>query len=260
MTFAPPSFDLTGRVAIVTGGNSGIGRSIALGLASAGAAVAILARNAERSAAVVEEIRALGRPAIAVALDVSRREALAPAIDAAEAALGAVDILVNNAGNIDISGGILHQTEEGWDGVMATHLTATFLLSQRAAQSMRARKGGKIINIGSMSSLFGSAAVPAYGAAKAAIVQLTKSMAIELAPDNIQVNAIAPGWIETDMTGPIRDQAEMDDYRRVILARTPAGRWGRADECAGAAVFLASPAAGFVTGTLLPVDGGYSVF
>ena len=257
MVFTKPSFNLSGRVAAVTGGNRGIGRSIALGLANAGASVAILARNAEKNAAVLEELKAIGVSATAVVLDVTRRETLAGAMASVEATLGGIDILINNAGNADISGGVLNQSEAGWDNAIATHLDATFLLSKLAAESMQARKRGKIINLASMYSIFGGAALPSYSAAKGAIVQLTKSMAIELAVHNIQVNAIAPGWIATEMTEIARVDA---DLNAMLMARTPAGRWGEADECAGAAVFLASSAANFVTGITLPVDGGYSIF
>lgn len=260
MAFTKPSFDLSGRVAAVTGGNRGIGRSIALGLANSGASVAILARNVEKNAAVLEELKAIGVSATAVVLDVTERETLAGAMANVEATLGGIDILVNNAGNTDISGGVLNQSEDGWDNAIATHLDATFLLSKLAAQSMQARKRGKIINLASMYSIFGGAALPSYSAAKGAIVQLTKSMAIELAAHNIQVNAIAPGWIATEMTEIARVNADWQGFNAMLMARTPAGRWGEADECAGAAVFLASPAADFVTGITLPVDGGYSIF
>ncbi len=260
MTFTKPGFDLSGRVAVVTGGNRGIGRSIALGLASAGASVAILARNAEKNAVVLGELNDIGVSATSVVLDVTKRETLAAAIATVEAALGSIDILVNNAGNADISGGVLNQSEAGWDNAIATHLDATFLLSKLAAQSMLARKSGKIINLASMYSIFGGAALPSYSAAKGAIVQLTKSMAIELAAHNIQVNAIAPGWIATEMTEIARVDPDWQGFNAMLLARTPAGRWGEADECAGAAVFLASPAADFITGITLPVDGGYSIF
>ena len=255
----PSPFGLAGRVAAVTGGNRGIGRAVALGLARAGAAVAILARDKARNDAVVAEIEALGGRALAVTLDVTDRDALAPAVETVERGLGPIDILVNNAGIADISGGILNQSEEGWDRTMRTHLDATFLLSKAAAASMATRKRGKIINLASMYSTFGAGALPAYGAAKGAIVSLTRAMAVELAPHNIQVNAIAPGWIATEMTGVARDDPDWAGFNAMLMARTPAGRWGEADECAGAVVFLASGAADFITGVSLPIDGGYSV-
>jgi 2-deoxy-D-gluconate 3-dehydrogenase len=252
-------FDLSGKVAVVTGGNRGIGRSIALGMARAGASVAIVARNASKNTEVLTQLQALGRPAAALSLDVTQRPALAAAVTEIEDTLGAIDILVNNAGVALISGGILNEPEETWDITIETHLNATFLLSKLAATSMSQRKRGKIINLASMYSYFGSGVAPSYSAAKGALVQLTKSMAIELAPHNIQVNAIAPGWITTEMTALLRDDPEWKDFRDLILARTPAGRWGDPDEIAGAAVFLASGAADFITGTTLPVDGGYSI-
>jgi 2-deoxy-D-gluconate 3-dehydrogenase len=255
-------FDLTGRVAIVTGGNGGIGRSIALGLARAGAAVAVLARNEAKNDRVLHELKSIGVPAVALHLDVTKRETLAPAMAGVERTLGSADILVNNAGVALISGGILHETAESWDTTLETHLHASFLLSKLAAASMVKRQRGKIINLASMYSIFGAGALPAYSAAKGAIVQLTKSMAIELAPHNIQVNAIAPGWVETDMTSVVWNNPEpaWAGFNQMILDRTPAHRWGKPDEMAGAAVFLASAAADFVTGVTLPVDGGYSIF
>ena len=252
-------FDLSGRVAVITGGNRGIGRSIALGMARAGAAVAVLARNEEKNREVLGELEAIGVPAMALPLDVTARELLPGAIEAVEAALGGVDILVNNAGVATVTGGILHESAEVWDRTLATHLDATFLLSKYAASSMVKRKRGKIINLASMYSYFGAGMIPSYGAAKGAIVQLTKAMAVELAPHHIQVNAIAPGWIATEMTAVAREHPDYAEFNRMILARTPAARWGEADEVSGAAVFLASAAADFITGVTLPVDGGYSI-
>lgn len=249
------SFDLTGRVAIVTGGNGGIGRGIAIGLAEAGAAVAILGRNDEKNQRVLSELKAIGVPAMAVKIDLTDRAALQPAFNRVESELGPVSILVNNAGNVSLSGGVLHEKPEDWDNVIETQLNAVFLLSKLAAASMLSRKAGKIINIGSMYSYFGSGLIPSYSAAKGAIVQLTKSMAIELAPHNIQVNAIAPGWIETDMTAPVRTMPLNDE----ILSRTPAARWGQPEEIAGTAVYLASHASDFVTGETIRVDGGYAI-
>jgi 2-dehydro-3-deoxy-D-gluconate 5-dehydrogenase len=248
-------FDLTGRVAVVTGGNGGIGRGIALGLAEAGAAVAIFGRNHEKNQRVLSELKAVGVPSIAVTVDVTDRAGLEPALRRVESALGGIAILVNNAGNVSLSGGVLNEKPEDWDAVIETQLNAVFLLSKLAAKAMVSRKIGKIINIGSMYSFFGSGLIPSYSAAKGAIVQLTKSMAIELAPHNIQVNAIAPGWIETEMTAPVKTMPLNDE----ILSRTPAGRWGQAEEVAGTAVFLASRASDFVTGTTIRVDGGYAI-
>jgi 2-deoxy-D-gluconate 3-dehydrogenase len=196
-------FDLTGRVAVVTGGNGGIGRCIALGLAEAGAAVAVLGRNDEKNQRVLSELKAIGVPSVAVRIDVTNRAELEPALNRVENEIGSIGILVNNAGNVSLSGGVLREKSEDWDNVIETQLNAVFLLSKLAAGSMVSHGGGKIINIGSMYSFFGSGLAPSYSAAKGAIVQLTKSMAIELAPHNIQVNAIAPGWIETDMTVPV---------------------------------------------------------
>jgi 2-deoxy-D-gluconate 3-dehydrogenase len=248
-------FRLADRVAVVTGGNGGIGRGIALGLAEAGAAVAILGRNNEKNHRVLSELKAIGVPSTAVNVDVTDRASLELAINRVESELGGVDILVNNAGNVSLSGGVLQEKPEDWDNVIETQLNAVFLLSKLAAESMIKRKRGKIINIGSMYSFFGSGLIPSYSAAKGAIIQLTKSMAIELAPYNIQVNAIAPGWIETDMTRPVRTMPLNDE----ILARTPAGRWGQPEEVAGTAVYLASRASDFVTGATIRVDGGYSI-
>jgi 2-deoxy-D-gluconate 3-dehydrogenase len=248
-------FDLTGQVAIVTGGNGGIGRGIALGLAQAGAAVAVLGRNDEKNRQVLSELKAIGVPAMTVKVDVTNRAALEPAMNTVESELGNVSILVNNAGNVSLSGGVLNERPEDWDCVIETQLNSVFLLSKLAARSMVSHKRGKIINIGSMYSYFGSGLIPSYSAAKGAIVQLTKSMAIELAPYNIQVNAIAPGWIETDMTAPVHTMPLNDE----ILARTPAGRWGQPKEIAGTAVYLASRASDFVTGATIRVDGGYAI-
>ena len=228
-------------------------------MARAGAAVAVLARNEEKNGEVLVELKAIGVPAMALRLDVTARETLSGAIDAVEAALGAIDILVNNAGVATVTGGILNESSEVWDTTLATHLDATFLLSKYAAASMVKRKRGKIINLASMYSYFGAGLFPSYGAAKGAIVQLTKAMAVELAAHHIQVNAIAPGWIATEMTAPARDNPDFGEFNKMIIARTPAARWGEADEVAGAAVFLASAAADFITGVTLPVDGGYSI-
>jgi 2-dehydro-3-deoxy-D-gluconate 5-dehydrogenase len=247
-------FDLTGRVAVVTGGNGGIGRGIALGLAQAGAAVAIVARNKEKNQRVLAELQAFGVPTCALSVDITAHSQLQPALETIEQQLGPVSILVNNAA-VALIRSILDHSPEDWAQVMATNLNACFLLSKFVAQSMVKRRQGKIINIASILSLFGSGLVPSYSASKGALVQLTKSMAIELAPSNIQVNAIAPGYFETDMTAPTKTTPLYQE----VIARTPAGRWGRPDECAGAAIFLASEASDFVTGTTIVVDGGYAI-
>lgn len=251
---SPKMFDLSGNVAIVTGGNGGIGRGIALGLAEAGAAVAILARDEEKNRAAVAEVKALGARAIALKVDVGDRAQLKAVFDQVERELGPVDILVNNAG-IAIMTPTLALEPSDWDRVLETSLTSCFILSKLAAQSMVARNAGKIINIASEYSFFGSPQVPSYSAAKGGLMQLTKSMAIELARYNIQVNAIVPGWIETAMTDPIKSMPLYGE----IITRTPAGRFGKPEECAGAAVFLASHASDFITGSAVFVDGGYRI-
>ncbi len=255
MSNASGLFDLSGRVAVVTGGNGGIGRAIALGLAEAGAAVAIFGRNEAKNESVLAELETLGVRSLSLRVDVTDRAGLPSAFERVESELGGIGILVNNAGIATISGGVLHEAPEDWDKVIATHLHATFLLSKLAAESMCRRKQGKIINIASIYSLFGSKLAPSYSAAKGAVIQLTKSMAIELAPYNVQVNAIAPGWIETEMTVPVRESPWNDE----ILARVPAARWGQPEEIGGTAVYLAARASDFVTGATIFVDGGYAI-
>ena len=186
----PTLFDLSGKVAIVTGGNGGIGRGIAIGLAQAGASVAVFGRNDDKNQHMLSELKAIGVPSIVVKIDLTDRAAAAPALRRVVSELGSISILVNNADNVSPSGGILHEKAEDWDNVIETQLNAVFLLSKLTAQSMVSSGGGKIINIGSMYSFFGSGLIPSYSAAKGAVIQLTKSMAIELAPHNIQVNAI----------------------------------------------------------------------
>ena len=251
---APAMFDLAGRVAAVTGGNGGIGLGIARGFAEAGAAVAILARDEAKNHSARDELIALGARARAVRLDVTDRAALAPALAEVERELGPLEILVNNAGIARPVGATRGELAD-WDRVIETNLNAAFILARLAARSMIARRRGKIINIGSEYSLFGNPIAHSYSASKGALIQLTKSMAVELAAHNIQVNAIVPGWIESDMTAPMKSRP----FYQEVLRRTPAGRLGTPAECAGAAIFLASSAADFVTGATLFVDGGYSI-
>ena len=249
----PSPFDLTDRVALVTGGNRGIGRGIALGLAEEGADLVIAARDEARSAEVVREIEALGRRAVAVSCDVTIEADIAAAIEAARG-LGGLHILVNNAGVA--RGGVPAEIEEAaWDLVVDTNLKASFRLAQAAYPLFIEAGGGKVINIGSEFSLFGSAAALPYSASKGGVIQLTKSLAVAWARDAIQVNAIIPGWIRTDMTAGVQANEAL---RQRIIERTPARRFGRPEECASAAVFLASDASDFVTGVAIPVDGGYA--
>jgi 2-deoxy-D-gluconate 3-dehydrogenase len=249
-------FDLSGRVAVVTGGNGGIGLGMARGLAQAGAAVMVAARNEEKSAEAVAELEALGAEAAAVSVDVTSEASCRAMAAAAVARFGRLDILVNNAG-INIRKQPEDYALEEWRRVLDTNLTGAFLCAQAAYAQMRAAGGGKIINIGSMMSIFGAAFAAAYAASKGGMVQLTKALATAWAKDNIQVNAVLPGWIDTELTR--RARAEIEGLHERVEARTPAGHWGRPDDHAGIAVFLASRASDFITGTAIPVDGGYSV-
>ena len=248
-------FDLSGRTAIVTGGNRGIGRGIALGLAEAGAAVCIASRDQETAEATRAEIEAEGGRAIAVSCDVGDPEQIARTLDATKETFGGLQILVNNAGIAAINDPETMSDEE-WSGVIDTNLSSLFRFC-RAAFPLLKERGGKIINIGSMYSLFGSPIVPSYSASKGGVIQLTKSLAVSWAKHGIQVNALLPGWITTDMTAPVIH--DMPDMYQAIVARTPAGRFGEPEECAGTAVFLAASASDFVTGQSVAVCGGYSV-
>ena len=252
-------FDLSGRSAIVTGGNRGLGRAIATALAQAGAAVAIMARDEAKNREAVAELEALGARAVAIRVDLTDRPALKPAFDAAERALGPVDILVNNAG-FAILKGVLDQTAEEWDQVLATNLSASFILAKFAAHSMVARgRGGKIINVSSIAGNFGSPVFPSYAVTKGGLLQLTRCLALELAAHNIQVNSLLPGWFSTDMTDWIRNWPDYAEALKEMIQRTPRGRFGEPHELAGAAVFLASAASDHMTGADLVIDGGFSI-
>ena len=247
-------FDLTGKVALVTGGNGGIGLGMAKGLAAAGASVAIAGRNKKKAAGALAELRAAGAKAEFVELDVLKEASCHAAVRASVERFGRLDILVNNSGTTvrkqpeDI-------TAEDWHLVLETNLTGALYCCQAAYPLLRSG-GGKIVNIGSMMSVFGAAYAAPYAASKGAIVQLTKSLAIAWAKDKIQVNAILPGWVDTDLTRRAREQVPGLNER--VLARTPAQRWGDPGDFAGVAVFLAGPGSDFVTGTTIAVDGGYS--
>ncbi len=249
-------FDLSGKVAIVTGGNGGIGLGMARGLAGAGAAVVVAARNEAKSAEAVAELEAAGGKAIAVMVDVAQEASVQAMVAATVEQLGRVDILVNNAG-INIRKRPEELALEEWSQVLNVNLTSAFLCSKAVHPEMKKAGGGKILNNGSMMSIFGSPTVPAYAASKGGMVQLTRALATAWAADNIQVNAFLPGWIDTELTQQAREQIPGLNER--VLGRCPAGRWGHIDEFAGMAVFLASRASDFVTGTAIPVDGGYSI-
>lgn len=249
-------FDLKGKVAIVTGGNGGIGLGMARGLAAFGARIVVAGRDEQKSAAAVKELTGLGAEAHAVAVDVTDEAAVGRMVQTTLERCGRLDILVNNAGT-NIRKPLHQYSLDEWRRVMDTNLTSAFLCSRAAYPALKAAGGGKVINIGSMLSIFGAGFGPAYGASKGGIVQLTKSAAVAWAPDNIQVNAVLPGWIDTDLTR--RARREITGLHESVLRRTPAGRWGVIEDMAGVAVFLASRASDFVTGAVIPVDGGFSV-
>ncbi len=249
-------FDLKDRIAVVTGGNGGIGLGMARGLARAGAHVVIAARNAEKSAGAVKEIERVGGHASAVTTDVADEGAVTQLMDTVRTRHGKLDVLVNNAG-INIRKPVQELSLAEWRQVIDTNLTSAYLCCHAAYPLFKAAGGGKIINIGSMMSIFGASFAPAYAASKGGIVQLTKATAVAWAPDNIQVNAVLPGWIDTELTQNARQQVK--GLHESVLSRTPAGRWGTIDDMEGIAVFLASAASDFVTGTAIPVDGGYAI-
>jgi 2-deoxy-D-gluconate 3-dehydrogenase len=245
-------FSLTGRVALVTGGNGGLGRAIARGLQAAGARVAVTGRDTAKNAAVAAE---LGPEAAVFALDVREEAAVAQTVAAVVARFGRLDILVNNAG-LFRGGSVADLSRADWDAVLASHLTGAFLCAKHAVRAMRARgEGGKITNIGSMYAVFGPPDFVDYASAKAGLLGLTRALAVELAPQNIQVNALLPGWFPTELTGDLPHTPLGEQIRR----KTPAGRWGDPQDLVGAAIFLAARASDFITGVALPVDGGYLV-
>jgi len=249
-------FDLTGRVALVTGGNGGIGLGMATGLAKAGATVMIAGRNGAKNDAAVAGLRALGAKAESIAVDVTDPTSITGMVEETAKRMGRLDILVNNAGT-----NIRNRPEtyklEDWHSIINTNLTSGMLASQAAYPYLKAHGCGRVINNGSMLSIFGLPLHVAYGASKGGVVQMTKSTAVAWAADGITVNVILPGWIDTDLTRKARqDMAGLNDN---VLARTPSKRWGEPGDFEGVAAFLASDAAAFITGVAIPVDGGYSV-
>jgi len=248
-------FDLKGKAALVTGGNGGIGLGMAKGLAQAGASVAIAGRDEKKSAQALKELKALGVDAFSIHANLRDEKSARAAVDQAASELGRLDILVNNAG-MNIRKPPQDLSLEDWNTVMETNLTSAFLCSQAAYPHLKKSGHGKVINIGSMMSIFGAAYLAPYAASKAGIVQLSKALGAAWAKDNIQVNAVLPGWIDTNLTRKAR--VELQGLNERVLSRTPAGRWGEPADLSGIAVFLASAASDFITGTAIPVDGGYS--
>lgn len=249
-------FNLTGKTALVTGGNGGIGLGIVRALAQAGAKVAIIARNTEKSQAAAKALAAeTGAAPLVLTADVSVPEQVSAVVADAKKGLGRIDILFNNAG-ISIRKPPQDLTPEDWHKVMDVNLTSAFLMSKAVYPHMKQAGGGKIVNIGSMTSYFGASFGSPYATSKGGIVQLTKSLAVAWATDNIQVNSLLPGWFETELTDTARVQVP-GLYERV-LTRIPAGRWAKADDVAGTAIWFASAASNYVTGAAVPVDGGFS--
>ena len=244
-------FDLTGKVAIVTGASTGLGMGMTLGFASAGADILLVDHvECER---VVGQVRAMGRQATSLTVDLMQSDAVGAVMEKALKEFGKVDILVNNAGIIRRTPAI-DFSQRDWDEVMTLNTKTVFFLAQAAARDMMKRKYGKIINISSLLAFQGGILVPSYAASKGAVAQLTKALANEWASSGITVNAIAPGYMATNNTRPLRE----DPIRsQTILDRIPAGRWGTPDDLRGAAIFLASSASDYVTGHVLVVDGGW---
>ena len=248
-------FDLSGKVAIVTGGNGGIGLGIASGLAEAGAYVVIASRNAEKNEAAVAGIAAAGGKATAIPTDIRDPDACRSLVETTAKDHGGVDILVNNSG-INYRKQPQDFTLEEWHDVIDTNLTAAFVLSQAVYPHFLTRGGGKIINVGSIAAFMGTAVGVAYAPSKGGITQLSKALAVAWAKDNIQTNTIQPGWIDTPLS--VQSRKDIAGLEEMVIARTPAGRWGTPEDFAGAAVYLASAASDFVNGTSLVIDGAYS--
>ena len=250
-------FNLEGKVAIITGGNGGIGYGIAQGFAEAGANIVIAARNTEKTRRAAENIRSnYGVDVLETTVDVRQENQIAQMIGETLKHFRRINIMVNNAG-INIRKMPQDLSSKEYDEVLEVNLRSAYLCSKAAYPTMKESGGGKIINIGSMTSLFGGAKLMAYGTSKGGIVAMTHALAVAWAPDNIQVNAILPGWIETELTQ--RARIEIENLNERVLTRTPTGRWGTPEDLQGTAIYLASQASDFVTGAAVPVDGGYSI-
>ena len=248
-------FDLFGKVALITGAYRGLGFAIAQGLARAGATVVLNGRRQDALDAAVGLLSAQGLGASTAVFDVTDREEIGSAVAQINERFGHIDILFNNAG-IQRRGPLVDFPQAQWDEIIATNLSAPFAVSQAVLPGMISRKSGKIVHIASLMSELARPGVVPYTAAKGGVRQLTRGMAVELAPHNIQVNAIAPGYFATEMNRALIDDAEFNAW---VSKRTPAGRWGEPDELAGLAVFLASSASNYMTGQMLVIDGGMSV-
>lgn len=249
------SFSLEGRKALVTGASKGIGRSIAIEYARAGADVAVSARSAELLEEVATEIRSLGRKAVVVPADVTDADQIREAVDKAAEGLGGLSTLVNNAGGNSFSSPLAGMRVSGWEKTFKLNVDSVVHACQAAADYLFAAEGASVINISSIASLGGAPLMSHYGAAKAAVTSLTQSLAIEWAHQGVRVNTLLPGWVDTDLTEFLRAS---DQVEQSVLAQVPMARWGTPQEIAEPAVFLASPAAEFMTGQSLVIDGGLS--
>jgi NAD(P)-dependent dehydrogenase (short-subunit alcohol dehydrogenase family) len=246
-------FSLEGKVALVTGASRGIGRAIALGLAEAGADVAVAARGEAELESVAKEIDTLGRRAVVVPTDVTDRAQIEAMVTRTVGELGNVSVLVNNAGGTRFKAPLLTLRPEGWDKVLTLNLDSAFHATQVTAQHMVDAGGGSIIQMTSVAGIQGAELLSMYSAAKGGIRLFTQAVAKELASSGVRVNSIAPGWVATDLNANLREEEESD---RFITSMIPMGRWGRADEIVGAAIYLASDASSFVTGATIVIDGG----
>jgi len=253
---SPSPFDLTGKNAFITGASRGIGRAIAVAMAAAGADVALVARTEDGLEETAGAVGEYGRKAMVIPADVTSQAAVRAAVEAAAEGLGHLDIVVNNAGGTNFMVPFTDIRPGGWDKVLNLNLNSAVYVCQAVASHLFSRGGGSVINVASVGGLMGAPFVSPYGASKAAVISLTKSLAVEWAAQGVRVNALCPGWTATELNRNLWDDG---NDGRATIATVPMQRWGRPDEMAGPAVFLASDAAAFMTGQTLVVDGGQSV-